>query len=134
MAGGAIPTVAPQLAGGYLTGRALIFPLSLVISLFFLWGFSYGLLDVLNKHFQDTLHVGTAEVMVTVSVLDADAVEPGQWALAQLFLEDPVTVVWGAADRILPVPDGVELRRVEAGHMPHMEAAGEVLEAIRSCL
>jgi len=44
MAGG-IPVQAGRLAGGYLTGKALIFPLSLVISLFFLWGFSYGLLD-----------------------------------------------------------------------------------------
>jgi MFS transporter, FHS family, L-fucose permease len=44
MAGG-IPIATPQLANGYLTGKALIFPLSLVISLFFLWGFSYGLLD-----------------------------------------------------------------------------------------
>ena len=31
--------------------------LILVTSLFFLWGFAYGLLDVLNKHFQETLHV-----------------------------------------------------------------------------
>jgi pyruvate dehydrogenase E2 component (dihydrolipoamide acetyltransferase) len=46
----------------------------------------------------------------------------------------PVTVVWGAADRILPVPDGVELTRVAAGHMPHMEAPGEVLAAVRSHL
>ncbi|KAF4452073.1 MFS transporter, FHS family, L-fucose permease [Fusarium austroafricanum] len=61
MAGGAIPTAAPQLAGGYLTGRALIFPLSLVISLFFLWGFSYGLLDVLNKHFQQVLGISRLE-------------------------------------------------------------------------
>ncbi|KAF4503389.1 MFS transporter FHS family, L-fucose permease [Fusarium agapanthi] len=61
MAGGAIPTAAPQLAGGYLTGRALIFPLSLVISLFFLWGFSYGLLDVLNKHFQTVLGITKLE-------------------------------------------------------------------------
>jgi MFS transporter, FHS family, L-fucose permease len=44
MAGG-VPIAAPQLAGGYLKGKALIFPLALVISLFFLWGFSYGLLD-----------------------------------------------------------------------------------------
>lgn len=44
MAGG-MPVAAGTIAGGYLTGRALIFPLSLVISLFFLWGFSYGLLD-----------------------------------------------------------------------------------------
>ncbi|HEX7822612.1 MAG TPA: sugar MFS transporter [Sphingobium sp.] len=31
------------------------------ISLFFIWGLAYGLLDVLNKHFQDTLKVGTAQ-------------------------------------------------------------------------
>jgi len=41
------------------------------------------------------LHVGTAEVMATLSLLDVDSVEPGQWALAQLFLDDPVTTVWG---------------------------------------
>ncbi|WP_343527496.1 MFS transporter [Sphingomonas sp.] len=35
--------------------------LTLAISLFFIWGLGYGLLDVLNKHFQDTLHVGVAE-------------------------------------------------------------------------
>jgi pyruvate dehydrogenase E2 component (dihydrolipoyllysine-residue acetyltransferase) len=43
----------------------------------------------------------------------------------------PVTVVWGDADRIVPVPDGVDLTRVKAGHMPQMEAPGEVLAAIR---
>jgi pyruvate dehydrogenase E2 component (dihydrolipoamide acetyltransferase) len=47
-------------------------------------------------------------------------------------VEAPVTLVWGASDRILPVPDGVELQRVAAGHMPHMEAPGEVLAAIRT--
>ncbi len=31
--------------------------LILVTSLFFLWGFAYGLLDVLNKHFQETLKI-----------------------------------------------------------------------------
>lgn len=45
MAGGGMPVSTGTVAGGYLTGKALIFPLSLVISLFFLWGFSYGLLD-----------------------------------------------------------------------------------------
>src|SRR5579872_5181488 len=29
----------------------------LVTSLFFLWGVAYGLLDVLNKHFQEILHI-----------------------------------------------------------------------------
>ena len=52
MAGG-VPINTAPVQGGYLTGKKLIYPISLVISLFFLWGFSYGLLDVLNKHFQD---------------------------------------------------------------------------------
>lgn len=34
-----------------------LLPLVLVTSLFFLWGLAYGLLDVLNKHFQDALRV-----------------------------------------------------------------------------
>lgn len=33
------------------------FPFILVTSLFFLWGFAYGLLDVLNKHFQEALNI-----------------------------------------------------------------------------
>ncbi|KAK0666607.1 major facilitator superfamily domain-containing protein [Cercophora samala] len=40
-----------------LTFRQSIFPLCLVTLLFFLWGFSYGLLDTLNKHFQNTLGI-----------------------------------------------------------------------------
>jgi pyruvate dehydrogenase E2 component (dihydrolipoamide acetyltransferase) len=44
----------------------------------------------------------------------------------------PVRVVWGAADRILPVAEGVET--VEAGHMLHMEAPARVLEHIRAQL
>ncbi len=45
----------------------------------------------------------------------------------------PVQVIWGAADRILPVhqaeglPPSVAVHVIpEAGHMPHMEKAGEV--------
>lgn len=34
-----------------------LFPLVLVTSLFFLWGLAYGLLDVLNKHFQESLNI-----------------------------------------------------------------------------
>src|SRR5580693_5717000 len=37
-----------------------LFPLILVTSLFFLWGLAYGLLDVLNKHFQEMLDVTKA--------------------------------------------------------------------------
>jgi FHS family L-fucose permease-like MFS transporter len=40
------------------SGRSdYLIPLILVTSLFFLWGMAYGLLDSLNKHFQDTLNV-----------------------------------------------------------------------------
>ena len=37
--------------------KGYLYPYILVTCLFFLWGFSYGLLDVLNKHFQETLGV-----------------------------------------------------------------------------
>src|SRR5437667_6755853 len=40
-------------------------------------------------------HLGTAEIMGTVSLLDCDTIEPGQWGLAQLFLEHPATATWG---------------------------------------
>lgn len=40
-----------------LTTRAYLVPFVLVTTLFFLWGFARAILDVLNKHFQDTLHV-----------------------------------------------------------------------------
>ena len=60
MAGGAVlPPVSSNCS--YLKGRQLIFPLSLVSSLFFLWGFSYGILDVLNKHFQNVLKITRLE-------------------------------------------------------------------------
>jgi FHS family L-fucose permease-like MFS transporter len=43
---------------GKRPGRSSSLPLVLITSLFFLWGLSYGLLDVLNKHFQEVLAVG----------------------------------------------------------------------------
>jgi selenocysteine-specific elongation factor len=75
------------------------------------------------------LHVGTAEVMATVSLLDCDHLDPGQWGLAQLFLDAPVTCVWGqpfvlrdsSAEHTLgggqvlqPIADKVRRRHVEA--------------------
>lgn len=38
-------------------GSSYFRPFALVTSLFLLWGFAHGLLDVLDKHFQNTLHV-----------------------------------------------------------------------------
>merc|ERR1712000_22833 len=43
-----------------LTLRESILPICLVTVLFFLWGFSYGLLDTLNKHFQNVLNINQA--------------------------------------------------------------------------
>lgn len=40
-----------------ITLKQSILPVSLVTILFFLWGFAYGLLDVLNAHFQTALDV-----------------------------------------------------------------------------
>src|SRR3954471_20072972 len=37
--------------------KSYLVPFILVTSLFFLWGMAYGLLDVLNKHFQEALNV-----------------------------------------------------------------------------
>ncbi|KAI9638184.1 major facilitator superfamily transporter [Dioszegia hungarica] len=59
MAGGAV------VAGGSggnpfkqgFVGKGYMWAFILVTSLFFLWGFAYGLLDVLNKHFQNVLGI-----------------------------------------------------------------------------
>ncbi|KAH8647441.1 putative L-fucose-proton symporter [Tricladium varicosporioides] len=42
---------------GEITLRQSILPVSLVTVLFFMWGFAYGLLDVLNAHFQVALNI-----------------------------------------------------------------------------
>lgn len=44
-----------------LTTRQSIVPVALVTTLFFMWGFAYGLLDVLNSRFQVALHITRGE-------------------------------------------------------------------------
>ena len=70
------------------------------------------------------LHVGTAEVLATVSLPAADRIAPGQDADVQLFLQEPVVTVWNqpfvlrsespvvtiAGGRVL-VPAATKLRR-----------------------
>src|SRR5258708_1740789 len=51
------PSVLTRASGSADSTRLALI---LVTSLFFLWGLSYGLLDVLNKHFQESLHVTRA--------------------------------------------------------------------------
>jgi FHS family L-fucose permease-like MFS transporter len=40
-----------------MTKNKYLLPFIMITSLFFLWGFAYGLLDVLNKHFQETFNI-----------------------------------------------------------------------------
>ena len=56
----AITTIATPKTTQNQEGNRYVFPLILVTGLFLLWGLAYGLLDVLNKHFQETLHVDKA--------------------------------------------------------------------------
>jgi MFS transporter, FHS family, L-fucose permease len=41
--------------------EGFLVPFILVTTLFFLWGFAHGCLDVLNKHFQELLHMSKAK-------------------------------------------------------------------------
>lgn len=43
------------------SGKSYLIPFILISSLFLLWGFAHGLLDVLNKHFQEAFTMSKAE-------------------------------------------------------------------------
>jgi pyruvate dehydrogenase E2 component (dihydrolipoamide acetyltransferase) len=46
-------------------------------------------------------------------------------------LKAPVLMIWGAEDRIVPVPAGTDATIIEgSGHIPHMEAAAKVAQAL----
>lgn len=50
-----------------LTEKRYIVPFVLITSLFFLWGFARAILDILNKHFQNQLHISiTHSAMIQV--------------------------------------------------------------------
>jgi FHS family L-fucose permease-like MFS transporter len=55
----------PSRHGGNLfrtaDGKNLFITFALVTSLFLLWGFCNGMIDILNKHFQDSLHINKAQ-------------------------------------------------------------------------
>lgn len=51
-----------------ITDRKYFVPFVLITSLFFLWGFARAILDVLNKHFQNALHISiTQSAMIQVT-------------------------------------------------------------------
>lgn len=44
-----------------LVSQGFLVPFILITSLFFLWGIAHGMLDTLNKHFQEMLHMSKAQ-------------------------------------------------------------------------
>lgn len=55
-----------------LVTKGFLVPFILITSLFFLWGIAHGMLDTLNKHFQDMLHMSKAQSgMIQFSVYTA---------------------------------------------------------------
>lgn len=46
-----------------------LWPYILVTTLFFLWGFAHSILDILNKHFQDSLHISKTESALVQTVV-----------------------------------------------------------------
>lgn len=60
-----------------LTVRQSILPITLVTILFFLWGFAYGLLDVLNAKFQTALNITAAKAGGTFSLAHCTPLGPG---------------------------------------------------------
>jgi len=85
------------------------------------------------------LHVGTAELMCGVVLLDRDQISPGDWAPVQLHLASPAVTTWGQAFVIRsesPVvtlgggqildPDAPRLRRRQADVLARLaDLAGE---------
>ena len=50
-------------------GRNYLWPFALVTLLFFLWGFAHSILDVLNKHFQESMHISKTESALVQAVV-----------------------------------------------------------------
>lgn len=62
----------PSVNRQKLVTQGFLVPFILITSLFFLWGIAHGMLDTLNKHFQDMLHMSKAQSgMIQFSVYTA---------------------------------------------------------------
>jgi FHS family L-fucose permease-like MFS transporter len=53
--------ITPSESRQKLVSQGFLVPFILITSLFFLWGIAHGMLDTLNKHFQDMLHMSKAQ-------------------------------------------------------------------------
>ncbi len=83
------------------------------------------------------LHIGTAEVLVVVSLLDRAELRPGEVGLAQLYATEPVTATWGqpfvvrAESPLVTVGGGRVLqpvaRRIQRRHLDRLERVEQLL-------
>ena len=58
-------------------GHNYLVPFLIISSLFFMWGFAHGILEVLNPHFQELFHISKA-----MSALTQAAVYGGYFLMA----------------------------------------------------
>lgn len=72
-----------------LNNRESIAPIALATLLFFLWGFAYGLLDILNSQFQTIVHLGPWHS------LGLHGAYFGGYLLGPLCVGGPVLKIWG---------------------------------------
>ncbi|CAG7927287.1 unnamed protein product [Penicillium olsonii] len=72
-----------------LNTRESIAPIALTTLLFFLWGFAYGLLDILNSQFQTIVHLGPWHS------LGLHGAYFGGYVLGPLSVGGPVLKIWG---------------------------------------
>ncbi|QIW97496.1 hypothetical protein AMS68_003014 [Peltaster fructicola] len=70
----------------HLTNRESIFPIAMVTILFFIWGFEYGLLDVLNREFQQVAHMTTGQTTAIHSAYYAGYIL-GPWLIGHWVLQ-----------------------------------------------
>lgn len=73
----------------YMTVRESFFPIAMVTVLFFIWGFEYGLLDVLNQQFQRVAHM---------SAMQSSSIHSAYFAgyfFGPVFIGQPVLRFWG---------------------------------------
>lgn len=72
-----------------LNNRESITPIALTTLLFFLWGFAYGLLDILNSQFETIVHLGSWHS------LGLHGAYFGGYVFGPLLVGQPVLKIWG---------------------------------------
>lgn len=85
------------------------------------------------------LHIGTAELMASVALLDRNELLPGQWAACQLYLSAPVVCTWGQAfvirseSPVMTLGGGQVLdptaARIRRSERPRLEAVQQLASA-----